>query len=147
MGAGTLTVTNGASLALTGGQDFGGTLAVRAGGALALVPDANARVQTLQLAEGVTVTAQPAGSAAPALVSTDAVALPASAIVRVAVPESASGFTATLVESTAGLTGDVDGWTLDATLPAQGSWRAGVRKVGNKVVLSVYPSGTYIIFR
>ena len=147
VGAGTLTVTNGASLALTGGQDFGGTLAVRAGGALALVPDANARVQTLQLAEGVTVTAQPAGSAAPAIVSTDAVALPASAIVRVAVPESASGFTATLVESTAGLTGDVDGWTLDATLPAQGSWRAGVRKVGNKVVLSVYPSGTYIIFR
>ena len=66
---------------------------------------------------------------------------------RVAVPETATGFTAALVESTAGLTGDVDGWTLDATLPAQGSWRASVRKVDNKIVLSVHPSGTYILFR
>ena len=146
-GTGTLTVTNGASLALAGGQDFGGTLAVRADGVLALVPNANARVQTLQLAEGTTLAAQPAGSTAPAIVSTDAVALPASATVRVAVPETATGFTATLLEATGGLTGDVSGWTLDATLPAQGSWRAGVRKVGNKVVLSVYPSGTYIIFK
>ena len=63
------------------------------------------------------------------------------------VPETATGFTATLLEATGGLSGDVAAWTLDATLPTQGSWRAGVRKVDNKVVLSVYPSGTYIIFR
>jgi len=146
-GAGTLTVADGASLSLTGGQDFGGTLNVRAGGALALVPNANARVQTLQLAEGTTLAAQPADSAASAIVSTDAVVLPASATVRVDVPETATGFTATLLEATGGLTGDVSGWTLDATLPAQGSWRAGVRKVGNKVVLTAAPSGTCVIFR
>jgi hypothetical protein len=146
-GAGRLAVTNGASLSLAGGQDFGGTLDVRAGGVLALVPNANARVQALQLAEGTALVAQPAESSTAALVSTAAVALPEALTVRVAVPESASGFSATLVESTAGLTGDVDGWTLDATLPTQGSWRASVRKIGNKVVLSVHPSGTYILFR
>ena len=146
-GAGRLAVTNGASLSLAGGQSFGGTLDVRAGGTLALVPNANAHVQSLQLAEGTALAAQPAESSTAALVSTAAVALPEALTVRVAVPEPASGFSATLVEATGGLTGDVDGWTLDATLPAQGSWRASVRKIGNKVVLSVYPSGTYIIFR
>ena len=62
-------------------------------------------------------------------------------------PITAPGFHATLLESTGGLVGDVSGWTLDVTLPASGSWRAGVRKVGGKVVLSVHPSGTSIIFR
>ena len=146
-GAGRLAVTNGASLSLVGGQNFGGTLDVRAGGMLALVPNANARVQSLQLAEGTTLAAQPAESPTAALVSTAAVTLPEALTVRVAVPESASGFSATLVESTTGLAGDVDDWTLDATLPAQGSWRASVRKIGNKVVLSVHPSGTCILFR
>ena len=146
-GAGRLAVTNGASLSLAGGQNFGGTLDVRAGGTLALVPNANAHVQSLQLAEGTALAAQPAESSTAALVSTAAVALPEALTVRVAVPEPASGFSATLVEATGGLTGDVDDWTLDATLPAQGSWRASVRKIGNKVVLSVYPSGTYILFR
>ena len=146
-GAGRLAVTNGASLSLAGGQNFGGTLDVRAGGTLALVPNANAHVQSLQLAEGTALAAQPAESSTAALVSTAAVALPEALTVRVAVPEPASGFSATLVEATGGLTGDVDDWTLDATLPAQGSWRASVRKIGNKVVLSVHPSGTYILFR
>lgn len=146
-GAGTLTVADGASLSLTGGQDFGGTLGVRAGGALALVPNANARVQTLTLAEGSSLKAEPVASGTAALVATDAVTLPSDLTVSLDASGATAAFSTTLLSSDGGLAGDVSGWTLDATLPANGSWRVALHKSGGRVVLMAAPSGTCIIFR
>ncbi|MBQ6008806.1 MAG: hypothetical protein IJL17_09705 [Kiritimatiellae bacterium] len=146
-GAGTLTVADGASLSLTGGQDFGGTLDVRAGGALALVPNANARVQALTLAEGSSLKVEPVASGTAALVATDAVTLPSDLTVNLDAAGATAAFSTTLLSSDGGLAGDVSGWTLDAALPANGSWRVALHKAGGRVVLTAAPSGTCVIFR
>jgi len=146
-GTGTLAVTNGATLSLAGGQDFGGTLEVRDGGTLALVPGAGARVRALHMAEGIGFSLLPVGSGVAALVVTEAVVLPTALTIRVDVPETAEGFKETLLESATGLSGDVSGWTLDAQLPSRGSWKAIVKKNGDKVVISAHPGGACIIFR
>lgn len=141
-GAGTLAVTNGASLKLLGGQSFGGTVAVAGNGALAFAPGANAAIKALTLAEGVALeVVNPANSVAPAVVVTDAVVLPAEATVKVSV--AADNANMPLIKMTGGVSGDVSGWTVDATTPS-GSWRTSVVIYGDTLYLRTSQSGTIL---
>ena len=79
--------------------------------------------------------------------ATDAVTLPSDLTVNLDAAGATAAFSMTLLSSDAGLAGDVSGWTLDAALPANGSWRVALHKSGGRVVLMAAPSGTCIIFR
>lgn len=142
-GTGLLTVTNGASLHLGGGQTFGGTLSVEAGGVLDLRSGASATVQNLNLAEGAGIAVAASDSTAtPCLTASTAVALPSAANVRMAV-SNRKGVKVELLHSDVGLTGSVDGWTVDWNLPGR-SWRSGLTIKGNSVWAEAHPLGIIV---
>jgi len=143
-GTGVLTVTNGASLHLGGGQTFAGTLSVAAGGFLDLRSGASATVQNLNLAEGagIAVTAS-TSTATPCMTVPTAVALPAAATVRVAVPDGL-GAKVELLHSDVGLSGSIDGWTVEWDLP-RNTWQRRLFVKGNSVYLEATPPGIMLI--
>ena len=145
-GDGLITVTNGALLHLAGGQNFAGTVAVAVGGTLDCRGGASATVNALTLAEGAGIAVSGTEfTSTPCVTSTAAVALPATANVVMTVP-SGKGAKIEVLHSSAGLSGDVSGWTVDWNLPRP-SWTREVFVRGNSVWVEARPRGMVLMYK